>query len=301
MFSLLVRLAACVGLTIGITATAGAQSDVRRQQALTEAYLKQAGVKQPAAVETDGILMYGSVPDAQAKALADNLQRVYQASRNALNFAADDALWPGKLTVVVLSDAQQFADYYQKVTGRLPADGQTSATSIQGDMPYLIIGPATGTTAATFDPSRAAATMMAAAVLNRRAGTGAGNGTLPVWLTGGFAEGMIARTSDDSNALSTYRNTMRTAVLGDPNGNARMAVLAESWSNRQTPANTARSAAFVEYLMDRMSPAQFNRFLGAFREVEGQPPPTLATALRTLPLSRVSIETDFKVWAAQQK
>ena len=301
MIGLLFRLTACVSLTVGITATSVAQTDVRRQQALTEVYLKQSGVKLPAAVETDGILMFGSVPDNQAKALADTLQRVYQASRNTLSFGADDALWPGKMTVVVLSDPQQFADFYQRVAGRPPAQGQTSASSIQGDMPYLIIGPSTDTVPGSFDPTRAATGMMAAAVLNRRAGTGVGNGTLPPWLTGGFAEGMIARTADDPNAVSTYRNTMRTAVLGDPNWNPRMAVLAESWNVPRTPASAARSAAFVEYLMERNSTAQFDRFLAAFRQVEGQPPPTLASALRTLPLSRVSMETDFKVWAAQQK
>jgi hypothetical protein len=293
MFTSLIRAAVCFGLTIGVTATVTAQPEIRRQQILTEAYLKQSGIRQPAAVETDGLRLVGSISNEQAEVLAASLQRIYQSSRAALNYRADDSLWTGKLTVVVVSDPQQFNAIYQRLAGEPPAAGQTSAFNTEGDIPYLIISPPPNLRPGDFDPSRTAAELMAAAVLNQRAGT---PGTLPAWLTVGFAEGMIARAAEDPRAMSVHRNAMRNAVLRE-----RTTVLADAWTGPRTPGNNLVSAAFIEYLMARTTPAQFDRFLAAFQQREGQPPPTLDAVLRTLPLSRVSMETDWKIWAAQQR
>lgn len=304
MSSRLTRITVCLGLITGVTVSTDAQSDVtkdvKKQRAQTEALLSAAGVKKTTSVETDGIVMYGTVPPAQAKTLAETLQKVYQTSRASLKFGGDESIWPGKMTVVVLNDPKEFAEYYRKLNkGQPPAEGQSFAYSLQGDTPYLVIGPTTGADPREFDPTRAAAALMATAVLNRRAGTGMGNGTVPNWLAAGFAEGVLVRTDDNPQAVSSYRNAMRTNVLGVPGSTTpfRTATLSDAFKT----GNPVMSAAFVEYLQARTTPAQFNRFLAAFQEKDGRPPPSLDAALKTLPFSRVSMETDWKVWAAQQR
>jgi hypothetical protein len=297
----LLRSFACLIVALGLTATAAGQDELKKQKALAAANLKKAGVGKVAATETSGMVLYATAPDDQTKALAASIDKVYQASRTALKVGEDEALWPGKLTVVVISDPNQFADYVQQTQGSKPEPGQTSAFNLAGDSPYLVIGPTADTDPKDFDPARAAARAMAAVVLNQKAGMGVGNGTLPAWLTEGFAEGMLARSDESPKAMTVYRNQLRSAALGHPRRDPQMAVLSDAWTGPRTRANNTISAAFNEYLMDRLRPSQYNRFLAAFRPVEGQPTPTTRSALRALPLSRVSMETDFKVWAGQQR
>jgi hypothetical protein len=263
--------------------------------------LKKAGIDRVAAVQTDGLTVYGTIPTDQARALAESLQRVYQTSRSALKFGADEALWTGKMTVVALSDPREFAAYMLQLTGRRPAPGATSATNLVGNTPFIVIGPQAGLTRAEFNPTRAAAGLMASVVLNKRAGTGMGNGELPNWLTGGFAQGMMVRADGDPVALRAYTNDLRLSVLGDPNKPLKMATLADSWTGPGASGNATVSAAFVEYLMARTKPAEFQKFLAAFQEVDGKPAPTLRGALAALPMKMNSMETDWKVWAAQQR
>jgi hypothetical protein len=168
-------------------------------------------------------------------------------------------------------------------------------------LPFIVIGPQPGTTRAEFNPTKAAAGLMASVVLNKRAGTGMGNGELPNWLTGGFAQGMVVRADGDPNAFRAYSNDMRVSVLGDPNKPPKMAVLADAWTGAGASGNTTVSAAFVEYLMARTKPAEFQRFLVAFQEVDGRPTPSMKSVLAALPMKMNSMETDWKVWAAQQR
>jgi hypothetical protein len=289
--------ACCLGLlTAPLAARDDRAAEVKKEKAVVEANLTMAGLGKLSQAETDDLLVYATVPEAKVKALGDGAQKSFRLACATLKFGPDEKLWPGKLSLVVLTDPQQFTTYVRLVEQRRPDKGVYYSMDLRSDVPAVIDSVDAGEKATDAEIRADAATIVAAALLAKKAGTGT---PLPEWLLLGFGR-TIAVRSEGGPKLSAYRTKVKAAVLGSK-AQPIPARVSDVWNGQKGKDSDLVSASLAEYLAFGPEAEKFPKLLSALKPSDTQPMPTVATALTNLEWTSDALEIGWKQWVAKQK
>lgn len=293
------RLLLLLGLTLAAPVARGADDDkaVEAQKAAATANLTKAGLKKLATVQTADLLVVSSLPEAKAKGMADAAQRVFAFSRSALKLDAKDALWPGKLTVVVLGDPREYSSYIRIVTQARPDGKDWFSINTRGDTPTASVVLENGDKVKDADAQATVAGVVAAALLNKKAGTNSTTGPLPEWVQLGFGKLMVAKATGGA-ALTDYRAKTKALVGLKAKTVVRAA---DVWGGVKFKDSDLAAASLVEYMLYGTDGDKFFQFVSAFKPSETAVTPTVDTALMAAEWKPDALEVGWKVWASKQK
>lgn len=283
-------------LTLGF-ATGDEKGDAaKKQKAAADAMLKSAKLT-ATHTESDDLLVYSSFSDERTKKLAASAQKTYSAGLKALKVGADEKLWPGKLTLIVLPESRQYKGFVLSALKRSPTNRESFTFELRSDEPFVLVGTALGEKPSDEEMIAEAAGFAAAAVLQKKAGTGAAG--LPDWFSRGFARSTHIHADGNAAKATAFHNKIK-ALYGKYRGNGFKP--ATVWTNTIASTETDTVAtSFVEYLAFGPEAEKFPRLIQAMKPTEESPNPTIATALATVEWDADAIEVGWKKWIATGK
>lgn len=291
-----IRLPAALALVAGIVSGVSAQdAAVAKQKAAVSANLTKAGLKKLATAETKNVQVITSFSESRAKALSESAQKTFAFAHKALKL--DEMLWPGKLTVVVLGDSREFSSYVRVVTQQRP-DKDWFTINVRGDVPTAALVLEAGEKAKDAELGATVSTVVAAALLNKKAGTGPTTGVLPDWLQIGFGKLMVVKATGGA-ALTDYRTKSKAVVVGTKSKPSPVR-LASLWSDKNKDSETV-AASVVEYMMYGVEGDKFFAFAAGFKPGDTAPTPTVESAFEGVEWKMDAFEVAWKVWHSKQK
>jgi hypothetical protein len=290
-------LAVLIGCGPALAADDGKKLDA--QKAAAAANLNKAGLKKLATAETADLLVLSSLPEAKAKAFADAAQKAFAAAKTALKFDAKDALWPGKLTVVVLGDNREFSSYVRVVTQQRPESKDWFTVNVRGDAPTAAVLVPNNEKPKDPEAQALVTAVVAAALLNKKAGTGPTTGSLPEWLQLGFGRLMTAKSAGGS-AWTDYRAKAKQLVVGTKSKPPTIR-MADLWGGTPSKDADVVAASLVEYLLYGVEGDKFFGFVTAFKPDDNRPMPSVEGAFDAVELKMDAVEPSWRYWTSKQK
>ncbi len=291
------HLPTALALVAGLITGAAAQDDaaVAKQKAAVTANLSKAGLKKVATAETKNVTVISSLSESRTKAIAESSQKTFAFAHKTLKL--DEMLWPGKLTVVVLGDSREFSSYVRVVTQQRP-DKDWFTINVRGDVPTAALVLEAGEKTKDAELGATVSTVVAAALLNKKAGTGPTTGVLPEWLQVGFGKLMVAKATGGP-ALVDYRTKSKAVVVGTKSKPSPVR-LASLWSDKNKDSEIV-AASVVEYMMYGVEGDKFFAFAAGFKPSENAAAPTVESAFEAVEWKMDAFELGWKVWISKQK
>ncbi|QEL19671.1 hypothetical protein [Limnoglobus roseus] len=290
-----------LGLTFVLTVlpvwAADGDKKVESQKAAATANLSKAGLKKVATVETANLLVISSLPEAKTKPLAEAAQKVFTFSRAALKLDEKEELWPGKLTVVVLADSREYTSYIRVATQQRPDGKDWFSINTRGETPTASVFVDLDGKPKDADVQATVSAIVAATLLNKKAGTNTTTGPLPEWAQIGFGKVMVARSVGGA-ALSDYRSKSKALLTGKKAAPVR---IADVWGGVKTKDSDLAAASLVEYMLYGTEGDKFFAFVAGFKPTETVAMPTIDSALEAAGWKWDNLEVGWKVWASKQK
>lgn len=284
---------------VGFCTRAPAQDDkaVATQKSAVTANLSKAGLKKLATVETKSLLVLTSLPESRAKAIADAAQKTFAFAHKALKL--DDTLWPGKLTLVVLGESREFSAYVRVVTQKRPDANDWFTINVRGDVPTAAVVVEAGEKAKDAELGATVSTIVAASLLNKKAGTSPTTGSLPEWVQLGFGKLMVVKGTGGS-ALVDYRAKVKALVVGTKSKPSPVR-LADTWGGTKSKDADLVSMSVVEFMMYGVEGDKFPAFAAAFKLNENGTNPSVENAFEAVEWKMDAFEIGWKVWHSKQK
>jgi hypothetical protein len=284
---------------LGLAFAATAQDDKASatQKSAVTANLTKAGFKNLASAETRNLQLLSSLNESRTKAIGDAAQKVYTFAHKALKL--DDMLWPGKLTLVVLADAREFSAYVRVVTQMRPDSKDWFTINVRGDVPTAAIFVEVGEKTKDAELSVPVSMIVAAALLNKKAGTSPTTGSLPEWVQLGFGKLMVVKSAGGT-ALTDYRTKVKSAVVGTKSKPAPSR-LTDVTGGLKSKDSEILAASIVEYMMYGIEGDKFSAFAAGFKPNEMVAEPTVESAFAGVEWKMNEFEIGWKVWHSKQK
>lgn len=284
-------LAALALLGGGARADEKLAAEVAEQKKAAAENWSQAEAGPFAQVETDHFLVY--VPRDLEKKLPDlaaALEKYYEQANKALKFAADEKLWPGKLTVYVFPDRTHYAGFVRRVEKRRPEPDEAGAARLDGDRPHVLAGPPRSK--ADPDAERQACQQAAAALLARKAGVTV---PLPDWLLAGFGRATHYRVAGDKDRAVAAERARATRLV-------RTRTVRDVWGGalEAEDANALR-ASLADYLAYGPGAAKLGALLSGFRPEANVVSKTTEQALTSAELPLEKLDADWRKWALRPR
>lgn len=288
-----------LALFIGLASRGVAQDDKASEQKKTAMEnLNKAGLKKVSFGETTGLILFSSLPETKTKTMADAAEKVLKFAKTALKVEDKDTLWPGKLSVVVLGDQREFASYVRAVTQQRPDGKDWFRINVRGDQPTAAVVIEGFEKLKDSELTSTVSAVVAAAVLNSRAGTSSTTGNLPEWMQTGFGKTMVAR-STGGTALTEFRTKSKSVVVGTKS-KASPVKLDDLWSVKSKEVDIA-AQSFVEYMVYGMDADKFLSFAKAFKLTEQGMQPMIEGALMAVEWKLEEVNLGWRVWVSKQK
>lgn len=240
---------------------------------------------------TADLTVVASLPDAKAKALADTAQNAVSTARGGLQYEKSATVFPGKLTLYVLSDHSELKAFLRQVEQRRPGL-EAHTLSLRGNVPHVAVSPEPGAKLSDADLARSAAVWSAAAVLNAKAGLD-GEGDLPLWFQSGFGRACWLR-SEPASRQATHRAKIRSLV----GGKGKPTVWAKGiWEGEKLPERDLVTASLVEYLAFGPKSDKFVAFTKQLKANQVNDDPSVESVLQTVyELNGESLDAAWKAW-----
>ena len=299
-----VRMLALAAL-FAVVGAASAQDDEDKKAAIEQkkvalGFLKKAAIDKIATAETENIQLFTTYPEAKAKSLADSAQKVAMFARKTLKFEDATKLGKGKLTVYVFSDPRTLGAFYRTVEQKKIERDAWFAVNSRNDPTYAMIGIDRGEKATDTEISNDVSTIVAATVLNKKAGTGPTTGSLPDWLQIGFGRAMVLRGDSKLTAVSAYKAKVKTLVSGSKTKPSAVRAN-ELWEGEKSKDYDLIAASFVEYLVYGPEAEKFASILSNFKPSATGAQPTFAEVLTELEWKPETIDPGWKKWVLTGK
>jgi len=283
-------LALLAAIAISTVALADKRDDeTKKQKTAAEANLKAAKLT-AASVETDDLLVYATLPEDKAKPLAAAMQKSYVVAVKTLKIESSDKLWPGKLTVYVITDSRQYKGFVLQALKRSPAKGESYSMDLKAD-PVVLDGIVLGEKPTDVQVLSDAAALVAAAVLVKHTGTGGDK--LPEWMQLGFGHASYLRSEGNAAKLMAHKNKVK-ALYSKTQGQAfKISVVTGGQANADSEL---LSTSLVEYIAFGPGSAKFLTVLNGLRPSDEQPNPTIDTALAAAEWKWEALEPAWQKW-----
>lgn len=299
MFAQRLTLLVLATLFVGpLSAFTDEQSDaVKQQKELAKANLKSAKLTMGTG-ESESLLVFTPYPDEKVQTLATNLQKTYASALKALKYDATDPPYTGKLTVMIFTDPKLYKTFALVAQKRSMKPKETHDFQLRGDTPSmtLLAGSSGKPTEATVTAE--AAKLVAAALLNNKAGTTTAYAGLPTWLETGFGNAVYLRAEGNTAKLAAHKAKIRS-LNSKTSGTALQ--LKYLWSDTDTPDLDTVTTSFAEYLVYGPGADKFASILSAFKPAEGNDSPTIETAFAAVEWKMPDVEQGWRKWVASSK
>ena len=304
MYAFPIRMLALAAI-LAIVGVASARDDEDKKAAIEQkkvamGFLKKASIDKIATAETENIQLFTTYPEAKAKTLADSAQKVAMFARKTLKFEEATKLWKGKLTVYVFADPRTLGAFYRTVEQKKIERDTWFAVNSRIDPTYAMIGIDRGDKATDAEITNDVSTIVAATVLNKKAGTGPTTGSLPDWLQIGFGRAMVLRGDTKPTALSIYKAKVKTLVAGSKTKPSSVRAN-ELWEGEKSKDYDLVAASFVEYLVYGPESEKFASILSNFKPTATGAQPTFAAILTELEWKPESLDSGWKKWVTTGK
>ncbi len=281
-------LCAAVALAVSLP-TARADETTEKQKKVAAENLRKADVNKGVVVETEHLFVAGALTEARAKAVGESLEKVYKLARKVLQYEDKEEPWKGKLAVYVITESREFRQFMRIVALQRAEDPQFVTT--RGEEPMAVAFAEFGPKATDADYAAEAGVVVAAALLNAKAGTAA---KLPEWMKTGFGKAVAMRAEGTmSKRFMDYKAAARTAVLGGKGMGP--AVVGDVWGGTRKDGDVL-AASLMDYVAFGPGSANFGKFLGGFRPTENVPEPGVAQALEAAMWKEPALDAAWKAW-----
>lgn len=287
-----------LALLLTLPAVALSQDDpVKKQKAAADENIKLAKLDKVTAAESDGLLLYTTLPEAKAKALATAGQKAFESATKLLKATDANKLWAGKLTAYVLPVRANYNSFVRLVMNDKPETLESHRTRGTGDNPFVLVGVESGGTTTDAGLAEELGQAVAIATLNRFYGTRTTATELPYWLTDGFGKVAVARADGGAAKLTVLRAKQR-ALFGKKS--TAVFTAGSVWGTERVKDQDILAATFVEYLLFAPEP-KFDKFTTAFKPGEGQDGavPTSSALAAVEWTDAKALDTAWKTWAAK--
>ncbi len=251
---------------------------VAKQRAFAMETLKKCSeVPQPAAIETADLIVCGPFPEEKLKAIGAVVQKNYATAMKALKFEMTDNPPAGKVAVYLFPERKPFALFVGEVLNERLDKNERSHVDGRRKEPFVAISVFPGDKPTDLDAE--ASKQVAIALLQAKGGTP----TLPGWVQEGFARAMKMRT--DPGKTAADRTWIRS--------NYRQAKVSDAWASADK-SNQLVATSVMEYFVFGPGAPKLTKFLSAFRQIEGDPKPTVDAALTAVDLTPEKLEAAWK-------
>jgi hypothetical protein len=236
--------------------------------------------------ETAHLLVYAPKDlEKRLKEIAALLEKHYETAAKPLQVdPKDNRWWPGKLTVYLFSEREQFTTFVRRVEKRRLESDEVGSYRAEGDQPHAAAGPPR----TKQDPSLElqAGQQVAAAMLQRKAGAKV---PLPYWLVAGFGRATNYRAAPGTYVTSERSHAARQVQAGRG--------VKDVWGGGlgEEDAGPLR-ASLADYLAYGPGAAKFPMLLTGFEPEEGQEKKTTEQALDAVGLKWDTLEKAWKAW-----
>jgi hypothetical protein len=278
------------GLTSpGSPSRADEASDAQKRAAT--ANLTKAEITAAAVVETEHFIVAATIPEAKARQLGDQLEKVYATASKALRFEPTDSPWKGKLAAYHLTDRRDFNLFARAVVGERPAGDYFII--LRREDPFVVDGVGLGEKAAEADRFGQTGALVGAAVLQGKMGST----EVPEWVRLGFGRAASLRAEGpNSKRLAAYRAQARRAVLAGAGG--RPVPLSAVWAESVTPDQATLATSLMDYIAFGPGSTKLLDFLNGFRPSEDNQSPGVAQALEAAMWKEPALDAAWKKWVA---
>jgi hypothetical protein len=244
----------------------------------------------PATLETKHLFIYAPKSLAgRLKFIGPLLERYYEQAARALKLDTKKEIHPGKVTVYLLSNRDQFAAFARRVEKRRPAPGESASFSAADDKLHSVGAPAAGKYPVSAEVR--AGEQLAALVLQRSAGQ---RTPLPDWLLGGFARATSYRLVPGEKFVLNERKKAKMLSKTRKPG--------DIWGGSLEASEVdALQGSLADFFAYGPGAARFAKLVAGFKPDEGLAAKTTLQALEAAGLTAEKVEKSWKAWVLNPK
>jgi hypothetical protein len=259
-----------------------------RQREFAADAMKRSDVKDVRVVETRHLVVAGSLPEAKAKVLADQLDKLYVTASKALKL--DPADEKAKLVVLTFPELDNYRQFKRSVIKERPDDAETSSHDVRQDDPYVAVAPARGVRNANFEALAAAE--MCRAVLARKGG----NARLPEWMKDGFARAVQMRA--DPRSVGADRSAVARLAPRIPKGGKATPVADKAWMGMGKEKDLV-AASLMDFLTFGPGSEKLTSLLSAMVPSAANDEPSFAAALASAEWMLEDLDRAWREWVGK--
>jgi len=275
-------------------------AETKKQLAAATEKIARADVGKAVTVETADLLLVATLPDAKAKSLAAFGQKVYETASAALKNDKKEVLWPGKLTVFLLKDREDFSKFFRKVLQERPDIRETVRVNLKGNEPYLVVLLPEGPMVRDADVQAEFGSAVAEALLKQKAEGKSANALLPDWLRVGFGNAIVNKMDGQAGRAGAMRLKLRSVFVKSLK-NPMPAKAWDVWGADRPKEFEALATSVTEYFVFGPEAERFPKMLQSYRTSDENQNPTTEKALELLDLKPDALDTAWRAWVVKQR
>ena len=232
------------------------------------------------------LLVAPKAMDKKLKELGAKLEKGYALAVKALQIKPKDELWPGKLTVYLLADREQFTAFVRRVEKRRPDAGELGSHFVDSDMPRAAASPPAGKRDPSIDAQ--AAEQIASALLRQKAGAKV---PLPEWLVSGFGRATVWRTTPADRTVAAERKLAQGLVA------VKKRTAKDIWGGSLDADEAGQlRGSLADFFAYGPGASKFAAFLNGFKPEENQTSRTTEQALESANVKPETLEQRWHDW-----
>lgn len=243
---------------------------------------------EPANLETEHLIVLApKTMERRLKEIGTNVEKAYALAIKATQAKPKEELWPGKLTVYLLPEREQFATFVRRVEKRRLSEEEAGTQFVDGDLPHAAASAPRSKTDLGLDHQAAA--QVSAALVQKKAGAKV---IVPEWLVQGFGRATAWRAAPADKAVLNERRLAKALIAG------KNRTAADVWGGalEAEEAGVLR-ASLAEFLAYGPGASKFPALLSGFKPGENQDSRTIEQALESANLDPKAIEARWGAWA----
>jgi hypothetical protein len=293
-----------LSLTFGLpTFAPGADSEskkaaVENQKVAIATALDKGGAKGLALVETPHLLVYADRTAAKTKPVADLAEKAYAVACKALFVEKPDALFDGKLAVLLFETRRPFGGVALALGGTRPEAADAIVVRTHRGVPFVAVSVVAGEKPSESDLASSVAAGAASAVLNKAVYASPGLLDVPEWARAGFGRIVALRAENNASKLAAYRSKAKALAGGRTRGAVK---LADVWSGSKGKDTDVFEASVVDFLTSAPEPKRFLHIVHGFQISEQNQTRAIADILTVLDFPADKLDAEWKAFVTRAR
>jgi hypothetical protein len=201
--------------------------------------MKAAKVADATVVESPSLILASGLPEAKAKLLVANMEKVYVLARKALRYEAAPKDEP-KMVIYAFGDVDVFRGYVRSVLKRSPDKDEFIAMDLKGDVPVIAVSAKRGETTPNYDQ------MVGKAITELLLSKRTLNAQIEGWMQEGFQKAVLSRI--DPRVGAAEKAKIRTLVRPLAKGAPITVTIAEKAWGEPNADRDAVAMSIMEFL-----------------------------------------------------